>query len=260
MQKCRAPSWQPWQPISPAQDERGPKACADVMLFYLAQCIFKLEYMSLVNENQEQNAGMFQCLEERASAYYFYVDIFCRFHEFCRSNSLSRLISQAVLHIFILTWQLSFQLGYSNRSNIDLQGETWQRIVADGPSQFLPKCQVGSSLVQFTRLDGASHNLLRVGWLPLCDQMPTKLQGKNWRRLRTCRRSSCNHQHEFTQKQNMSDYIVDNSTKVVTVELSGTVRDGPIYIACHVSFTRLTAKLYTQWVMTASWLVGKLLA
>lgn len=71
--------------------------------FFLAQCILRLEYMSLVNESQEQNAGMFQCLKERASTYYFYVDIFCHFREFCRSNSLSRLISQAVLHIFILT-------------------------------------------------------------------------------------------------------------------------------------------------------------
>lgn len=44
----------------------------------------------------------------------------------------------------------------------------------------------------------------------------------------------------------MSEYIVDNLTKAITVELSGSVRDGPIYIACHVFFTRLTAKLYIQ--------------
>lgn len=123
MQKCRAPSLQPWQLIFPVQDERGPKTCADVILL-LAQCIFRLECMSLVNESQEQDAGMFQCLEERASTYHFYVDIFCHFHEFSRPNSLGRLLFLAVFHIFTLTWQSPFQLGYSNRSNIELQGET----------------------------------------------------------------------------------------------------------------------------------------
>lgn len=103
MQKCRAPSWQPCQPIFSAQDERGPKICADVILLLLSSVYFILECMSLVNESQEQDAGTFQCLEERASTYHFHVDIFCRLHEFSKPTSLSRLMSQAVLHIFILT-------------------------------------------------------------------------------------------------------------------------------------------------------------
>lgn len=102
MQKCRAPSWQPWQPIFTAEDERGQKFVPMSFLF-LAQCILRLECMSLVSKIQEQDAGTFQCLEERASTYHFYVDIFCRLHEFSRPTSLSRLMSQAVLHIFILT-------------------------------------------------------------------------------------------------------------------------------------------------------------
>lgn len=40
-------------------------------------------------------------------------------------------------------------------------------------------------------------------------------------------------------KNKACHYIVDNLTKAITVELSGSVRDGPIYIACHVFFTRL---------------------
>lgn len=103
--RCKSAELLAGNPASPSSLLKTNVAQKFVLMsfFFLAQCIVRLECMSLVNESQEQDAGTFQCLEERASTYHFHVDIFCRLHEFSKPTSLSRLMSQAVLHIFILT-------------------------------------------------------------------------------------------------------------------------------------------------------------